>query len=87
MSTIHQMVDMLYKSGAAERECGFTQTDVATAAGAQSKDGGAEPTSMMRAFAVAKSSFSMAEVRVVYRRYSSHPAFNEMAVGLHLWTL
>ncbi len=60
------------------------QADVAAAAGAQSKDGGAKPTSMMRAFAVAKSSFSMAEVRVGYRRYSSHPAFNEMAVGLHL---
>ena len=60
---------------------------LAAAAGAQSKDGGAKPTSMMRAFAVAKSSFSMAEVRVVYRRYSSHPAFNEMAVGLHLQTV
>jgi hypothetical protein len=63
------------------------QADVAAAAGAQSKEGGTKPTSMMRAFAVAKSSFSMAEVRVVYRRYSSHPAFNEMAVGLHLQTL
>ncbi len=62
------------------------QADVAAADGARSRGASAEPTSMMRAFAVAKSSFSMAEVRVVYRRYSSHPAFNEMAVGLHLST-
>ena len=41
-------------------------------------------TSMSRRLAMLKSSTSSADVRVVYRRKSSQPAFSEMAVGLHL---